>query len=96
LPFNLTLPDYAKLCNRSLSSFKRDFRAVYKINPGHWLLSKKLDYSHHLLLTSDKTISDISFESGFENTTHFSKAFKKRFGASPLNYRKEESPSKIS
>jgi AraC family transcriptional regulator, exoenzyme S synthesis regulatory protein ExsA len=85
--YNLSLQDYAKLCNRSLSSFKRDFYAGYKTNPGHWLLSKKLDYSHHLLLTTDKTVNDVSFESGFENSTHFSKAFKKRFGLSPLQYR---------
>lgn len=85
--YNLSLQDYAKLCNRSLSSFKRDFFAVYHENPGHWLLTKKLDFSHHLLLTTDKPVNDISNESGFENSTHFSKAFKKRFGLSPLQYR---------
>lgn len=85
--FNLSLENYAKLCNRSLSSFKRDFTAVYKTNPGTWLLSKKLDRAHHLLLTTDKAVNDISTESGFENSTHFSKAFKKRFGLSPLQYR---------
>jgi AraC family transcriptional regulator, exoenzyme S synthesis regulatory protein ExsA len=85
--FNLSLENYAKLCNRSLSSFKRDFFAVYKTNPGQWLSSKKLNHSHHLLLTTNKTVNDISYESGFENSTHFSKAFKKRFGLSPLQYR---------
>lgn len=94
--FNLSLKDYAKLCNRSLSSFKRDFLAVYKINPGHWLLSKKLDYSNHLLLSSDKTINDISFESGFENTTHFSRAFKKHFGLSPSQFRQQAVTSQAS
>ena len=94
--YNLSLQDYAKLCNRSLSSFKRDFLSVYKINPGKWLLSKRLDYSHHLLLTSDKTINDISFESGFENTTHFSRAFKKRFGQPPSQLRQEEITSQVS
>jgi len=85
--FNLSVEDYAKLCNRSISSFKRDFREVYKTNPGHWLLTKKLNYSSHLLLTTDKTINDISIESGFENSSHYSKAFKKRFGLSPIQYR---------
>ena len=87
--FNLSVEDYAKLCNRSLSSFKRDFHAVYKTNPGHWLLAKKLNYSSHLLLTTDKTINDISVESGFENSTHYSKAFKKRFGLSPMQFRQQ-------
>lgn len=91
--FNLSLVDYAKLCNRSLSSFKRDFYAAYKTNPGHWLLMKKLSYSHRLLLTTDKSVNDITIESGFENSTHFSKAFKKHFGLSPVQYRNQASIS---
>lgn len=93
--FNLSLQDYAKLCNRSLSSFKRDFLSVFKINPGEWLLAKRLNYSHDLLLGSDKPINDVCFESGFENTAHFSRAFKKRFGLSPLQYRNQAITSSL-
>lgn len=94
--FNLTLNDYAKLCNRSLSSFKRDFRTIYKTNPGQWILSKKLDYAHKLLITSDKSVNDVSFESGFENSTHFSRVFKDRFGVSPSQYRNKAIHSVLS
>lgn len=94
--FNLTLNDYAKLCNRSLSSFKRDFRAMYKTNPGQWILTRKLDYAHKLLMTSDKTVNDVSFESGFENSTHFSRVFKDRFGVSPSQYRNKTFHSLLS
>ncbi|MHA4808908.1 helix-turn-helix domain-containing protein [Flavitalea flava] len=87
--YNLTLNDYAKLCNRSLSSFKRDFQKVYRLPPSQWLLNKRLIYAQKLLHTSDKAINDISFESGFENSTHFSRVFKKQFGAPPLQYRKQ-------
>jgi len=85
--FNLTLDDYAKLNNLSLSSFKRHFYAAYKIRPGQWMLNKKLAYAHKLLLTSDMPITDIAFESGFEDSTHFSHVFKKRFDQSPLKFR---------
>ena len=94
--YNLSLEDYAKMLNLSLSSFKRHFVSVYKSSPGQWLQTKKLNHSYKLLLNTNKPITDISFESGFENSTHFSHLFKKRFGASPLNYRKEECSSKIS
>jgi AraC-like DNA-binding protein len=93
--FNLSLEDYAKLCNRSLSSFKRDFQTVYKTKPGQWLLMKKLNYSHQLLLTSDKPINDICFESGFESGAHFSRAFKKHFGLPPLQYRRRSAASAL-
>lgn len=89
--YNLKLNEYARLCNRSLSSFKRDFYNVYGDSPASWLLNKRLDYSLKLLRVSSKTIADISFESGFENSTHFSHAFKKHFGVSPLKYRQTNS-----
>ena len=85
--YNLTLNEYARLCNRSLSSFKRDFYNVYGDSPASWLLNKRLAHSLRLLSDFGKTIADISFESGFENSTHFSHAFKKHFGISPLKYR---------
>ena len=85
--YNLKLEDYAKLNNQSLSSFKRHFLTIYKTTPGQWLLNKKLEYAHKLLLTSDRSVTDISFESGFEDSTHFSHAFKKHFGESPSKYR---------
>ena len=32
-------------------------------------------------------ITEIAFESGFENVSHFSRVFKERFGVSPMAYR---------
>jgi AraC-like DNA-binding protein len=85
--YNLKLEAYAKLCNRSLSSFKRDFYKIYGTAPANWLLNKRLRYAMQLLLNSDKPINDISFESGFENSTHFARVFKKQYGSAPLRYR---------
>jgi AraC-like DNA-binding protein len=89
--YNLSLDAYAKLCNRSLSSFKRDFYNVYGESPARWLLKKRMDHALKLLSNSKNPIADISFESGFENSTHFSHAFKKQFGVSPLKYRQTKS-----
>jgi AraC-like DNA-binding protein len=87
--FNLQLEDYAKLCNRSLSSFKRDFQLVYKAPPGQWIVEQKVNYAKQLLITSDKPIADVCFESGFESSTHFSRVFKNHFDISPLQFRKQ-------
>lgn len=88
--YNLELDAYAKLCNRSLSSFKRDFQHLYKTTPGKWLLAKRLEHARKLLLTTNKTLADIGFESGFENQTHFSRVFKEKIGVPPLQYRKQQ------
>lgn len=87
--YNLRLRDYAKLCHRSLSSFKRDFAEIYGVSPGRWLLEKRLEYASTLLKQTPQPVNDVVMESGFKNIAHFDRVFKKQFGASPLRYRKQ-------
>ena len=81
--YNLKLEVYAELSNRSLSAFKRDFEKFFHNTPGKWLLEKRLHYALHLMSNQHKTVSEAAFESGFENPSHFSRAFKIRFGKGP-------------
>ncbi|MFD2872045.1 helix-turn-helix domain-containing protein [Mucilaginibacter ximonensis] len=85
--FDLGLEDFAQLSNRSLSSFKRDFQKQFGCSPGKWLLEKRLDQAMHLLTHSDKTVTEAGFESGFGNRSHFSRAFRTRFGVTPRSRR---------
>ena len=89
--YNLELHEFARLCHRSLSKFKRDFYAVFHESPGRWLLQKKLDHACRLLRLTEKQILDVAYESGFVNHTHFDRVFKENFGVSPLKYRKRDS-----
>jgi len=86
--FNLSLEVYASLCNRSLSAFKRDFEKVFGNTPGRWLLEKRLLHGLHLLSNQRKTVGEAAFESGFENASHFSRAFKRRFGKGPAEMKR--------
>ncbi len=81
--FNLKLEVYAELCNRSLSSFKRDFHRIYGSTPGDWLLEQRLLHAHRLLTDLRRSVSEATFESGFESVSHFSRSFKNKFGVSP-------------
>jgi AraC-like DNA-binding protein len=85
---NVSLLDYAKLSFRSLAAFKREFKELYGVSPGRWILQKRLDYAKNLLLMTQKSINEVATESGFENTTHFSRVFKDKFGMPPTHYRK--------
>ena len=87
--YNLSLENYAELCHKSLSTFKRDFQKQYNETPGRWLLNKRLDYSAVLLKNNHMNISQIVFESGFEDLSHFSRVFKTRFGISRSQYRNQ-------
>ena len=92
--YNLGLEDFAKLTHRSLSTFKRDFQKYYKLSPGKWLLQKRLDYSAVLLKNPALNVSQVALDCGFEDLSHFSRAFKDKFGVPPAHYRKE-SPRRV-
>lgn len=91
--FNLKLEDYAALSNRSLSAFKRDFEKLFQSTPGKWLLEKRLHRAHHLLSNQHKTVSEAAFECGFQSPSHFSRAFKTRFGKGPTEMKHDMLPS---
>jgi AraC family transcriptional regulator, exoenzyme S synthesis regulatory protein ExsA len=94
--FNLSLEQYATLCNRSLSAFKRDFQKHFNSTPGKWLLGKRLQQAHLLLLHHGKTVAEAAFESGFQNVSHFSRCFKEHFGHSPVSVKQAPSDGRES
>jgi AraC-like DNA-binding protein len=87
--YNLSLEEFARICQRSLTAFKNEFTATFNLSPGKWLLQRRLEYARMLLSVSQKNISEVVYESGFESATHFSRAFKAKFGTAPLQYRKQ-------
>ena len=80
---NLTLNEFARLCARSLSSFKREFMELYHTTPGKWLVDKRLQYSKYLLETTEMTVEEICMESGFVNRSHFIRVFKNKYSMTP-------------
>lgn len=87
--FNLEIEEFARIAQRSVATFKREFYEYYYTTPGKWLTQKRLEYAKYLLDTSKKNVSEIADESGFENLTHFSRIFKEKYGLSPIYYRKK-------
>lgn len=81
--FNLTIDQFARMAHRSISVFKREFQEYYKVSPGKWLTQKRLEHAKLLLETSQKSVSEIAYNSGFENLSHFSRVFKQKYGKSP-------------
>ncbi len=79
------MEEFARLSNRSLSAFKRDFQKEFNVTPGKWLVEKRLHNAMHLLSNAGKTVSEAAFESGFENPSHFSRAFRSYFGIAPAS-----------
>jgi AraC family transcriptional regulator, exoenzyme S synthesis regulatory protein ExsA len=85
---NLSIDEFARMCNRSVSSFKREFQKHYATSPGKWLLKRRLQHSATLLQSTSMSVTEIAFNSGFEDLSHFSRVFKEKYGRSPSLYRK--------
>lgn len=82
--FNMPLKKFGYLTGRSLTTFKRDFYKIYNMTPQRWLTKKRLELAHYQLTEQNKRPSEIYLETGFENLSHFSFAFKKQFGSTPM------------
>jgi AraC-like DNA-binding protein len=83
----MSLTQLAELSGRSLSSFKRDFLAIYNVPPSTWLRQRRLEKARELFLNTTMTVTDVCYTLGFENLAHFSRLFKFHFGYSPSKSR---------
>lgn len=78
----VSLSDLAYLCGRSLSSFKRDFYAIYQTTPATWIREKRLAKAREMLATG-MGVKEVCYSLGFESPAHFSRLFKSHFGLTP-------------
>jgi AraC-like DNA-binding protein len=79
----LSMNELARLSGRSLSAFKRDFEEHFHTSPGQLIRQKRLEHAHFLLRNTDKNVSEVSMEIGYESVSHFIKAYKHQYGFTP-------------
>jgi len=83
--FNLPLEKFGYLTGRSLTTFKKDFKNAFHITPGRWLIQKRLELAHYQIFEQKRKPSEVYLDTGFEDLSHFSFAFKKHFGYNPTS-----------
>ena len=81
--FNVPLERFAYLTGRSLATFKRDFEKYFQSSPSKWLQQRRLEEAHYQISEKGRSASEVYLEVGFENLSHFSFAFKNRYGVPP-------------
>ncbi len=84
---NINLDHLAELAGLSVRHFNRIFKENYKTTPMSYILSLRIQYACLLLRKSKSRISEIAFESGFEDSNYFTRQFKNIIGCSPKDYR---------
>lgn len=84
---NMSLEEMAKLTGRSISTFKKEFGSLFDVPPQKWLVNRRLEHAHYLLKKTKEPVSAIAYQIGFENISHFSRAYRLKYGATPTEAR---------
>ena len=79
---DLDVEGFAHYTGRSLSAFKKEFWEIFGEAPGRWLINRRLEEAKSLIERGGKPL-DVYLEVGFKNLSHFSTAFKRRYGYPP-------------
>ena len=86
---NLSIEDIAKQIHRSSSYTMKHFKEELGINIGAYIVRCKLEDAKGLLTYSDKSLTEISNYLCFSSKSYFQNVFKKKYGLTPLQYRKK-------
>ena len=81
--YDLSMEEIASYTGRSLATFKRDFAKVSELTPQKWIIRRRLEAARELIKKGNKKVSDICFDVGFKNLSHFSKIYKEAYGFAP-------------
>lgn len=83
----ITLELAAKEFHISETAIKDAFKAVYGVSFYSYIKAQKMESASYMLEYTDKTVSEIAGEHGYDNASKFAAAFRSIKGESPREYR---------
>ena len=93
LQYNYKRPEgvqfYAEKMNTSARNLNLICKTIFNKSVSEIIETRKLIEARQLLLNSDKTISEIGFELGYNEKSYFTRVFHKKTGLTPSGFRAE-------
>lgn len=86
---DLTVEEIAGVCGLNRSYFSKLFREVMGCPPQEFLIRLRLSKAADQLKGTDASIGSIAARCGYPNQLHFTRAFHKRYGLSPREWRSQ-------
>jgi AraC family transcriptional activator of pyochelin receptor len=83
----LTLSLIARRCGLNRSKLSRGFRELYRCSVSEALAERRLAEASRELISTDLPVGLIGYRSGYQNNASFSRAFCRRFGLPPSDFR---------
>lgn len=83
----INLNELSRVANMSKYHFLRVFKGVYNCTPYQYIIKRRLEKATYMLQDNLLSVQDVAFAVGYDDTSSFSRAFKKETGIYPLAYR---------
>jgi AraC-like DNA-binding protein len=84
---NIDFKEIASENNLGYEHFRKLFRQLIGMPPGQYHLYEKIKAAKGILMSTDKSVKEISYELGFESVYYFCRLFKKKMGVTPSQAR---------
>ncbi len=81
------IEELASLCHLSPAQFSRLVRRIFRLTPQQLAMKVRIDEALHLLATTDRTLADIAFATGFCDQSAFTRHFRRIAGLPPGAFR---------
>ncbi|GAA5127787.1 helix-turn-helix domain-containing protein [Luteolibacter yonseiensis] len=81
------LEELATIANMSQRSFLRVFQSATGTSPLAWVIGQRITRACNLLRHTDRRVTEIAFDVGFNDSNYFTRQFRKTTGMSPRDYR---------
>ncbi|MDE6556231.1 MAG: helix-turn-helix transcriptional regulator, partial [Duncaniella sp.] len=84
---DLNVDQLATMMGLGRSQFYRKIKALTNYSPVELIRRLRLTTARELLVSSDKTVSEIAYEVGFSTPAYFTKCYREAFGQTPSELR---------
>lgn len=85
----VNLEEMVKELPMGYSSFRKAFKSLVGVSPNQYHLELRLDKGKDLLMSTNLTINEVAYKTGFSSIFYFSRLFKKRNGVPPKHFRNQ-------
>lgn len=85
---SLSVQDLCRHIGMSRTSLYMKMKNLIDLSPQDFIIHTRLKEARRLLAETDETIKGVAYDCGFSNPKYFSTSFKKKYGVSPMAFRK--------
>ena len=84
----LTIPALSRRACLSATTFKEGFRRLYRLPVHAWLRQRRMERAAELLRGSSLSVLGVAQSVGYGSASQFTAAFRRQYGVTPAQYRK--------